>query len=216
MRAEQEIYRGEQVVYRYAVHFMNEQVVVNTCMQPEQFLELLTELHGLFSLGNFAGYEVWQEDGVWIPLRGVKEESNAVLLPEVISDIPVEQNNHYELGEILFRNYGRHKEEERIINSYLSRRSTDPARVKLLQSKIQIIDRAFDELAKEKWAQEIPVVALVSMLSDKDYTIEEIVAEAHISRATVFRHRRTIQKELGRWAVHNLNHDELSWLLDQS
>ena len=216
MRAEQEIYRGEHVVYRYAVHFLNEQVAVNSCMQPEQFLELVNELHDLFSLGNFSGYEVWQEDGIWIPLHGVQEQSNAVLLPEVISDIPVKQNNHYELGSILFRHYASQKEEERTINSYFSRRSTDPARLELLQSKIRVVDRAFYELATEKWAQDIPVLDLVRMFSDSDYTIEVIGEVTHISRATLFRHKRAIQEELGRWAVENLTHEKLNWLLGDS
>ena len=216
MRAEQEIYRGEHVVYRYAVHFLNEQVAVNSCMQPEQFLELVNELHDLFSLGNFSGYEVWQEDGIWIPLHGVQEQSNAVLLPEVISDMPVKQNNNYDLGSILFKHYASQKKEERTIKSYFSRRSTDPARLELLQSKIRVVDRAFYELATEKWAQDIPVLDLVRMFTDNDYAIEAIVEETHISRATLFRHKRTIQEELGRWAVQNLTHNELNWLLEEN
>jgi len=147
MRAEQEIYRGDDVVYRYAVHFMNDQVVMDSCLEPEHFLELVNQFHSLFALGNFSGYEVWQEDGMWIPLYGVEDESNGVLLPEVISDIPVKQNNFHELGSMLIKLYVSQKQEEKTINSYLSRRSSDPARLKLLQSKNQVIDSALQELA---------------------------------------------------------------------
>lgn len=202
--------RSESGVYHYAIRFMNRQVNINSAEPPAQFLEHVQQLHDLFALPQLEGFQIWVENGTWIPLKGVVEESTKLLSPDIVEDVVAEEDNRYELGKLLTERYMDWTAEVKKIMNNGVRRASDPSRLRNLHRKINTVEQGVRVLRTNEVGTEA-VFDVFKLLMNPDVKHPE--GMMHVSRATVFRYKKKIREQLGRWALESLSCEQLGELV---
>lgn len=204
--------------YHYGVFNLNRKTEFESCEPPERFLETVEKFHEIFGL-DLPDYEVWQNDGAWMPLHGVPVYSQTVLLPDVLDTTVVDKGKNAEaVGKKLLSNYRLWKREVRTIEKYGARRDSDRERLKVLNEKITQVLWLVESVKTTKKFKQIKKIELVRAFERMTKNTEKrsyysFAQELSISVATLYRLEKRLTKALGECSIRKLTSAELDLLL---
>lgn len=198
--------------YRYGVYNLNRKAEIESCEPPERFVEMAEAFHRLFGVESL-DYEIWQNEGIWIPLHGISIGQTA-LLPDVLDHIETKTKNADVVGKKILNHYRRWQQEIRNIQRYHARRESDAVRMELLQENIKKIQWLV-RFAKDKDFHDLDVVRMFERMvaNGQKLSYQSLAREMSMSVATLYRVEKRLTKALGESAIQQLTHKELDELL---
>ncbi|MCF8568328.1 hypothetical protein LLE49_26760 [Alicyclobacillus tolerans] len=198
--------------YRYGVVNLSRKSEFESCEPPERFVEMAEKFHRLFGVESL-NYEIWQNEGTWIPLHGVPFAQTA-LLPDVLDTLANKSKKADVVGKKILNNYRRWQREIRNIQRYRARRESDPSRLEILEGNTKKVQWLVS-LAKDKEFQDIDVVRIFDRMIENGQKLsyQSLARKMSISVATLYRVEKRLTKALGESAIHEMTHKELDELL---
>lgn len=201
--------------YRYGVFNLNRKTEIESCEPPERFLEMAEKFHEVFGL-DLPNYEIWQEDGAWMPLYGVDESlSQTVLFPDVIDTNVNKGKNADVVGKKLVSNYKGWTREVRAIEKHNARRESDQLRLDVLNKNIERVNRLVDIVKENSEFKKGEVVRMFERMieNEEKHAYISLARKMNMSVATLYRLEKRIIRALGECGMSKLTSRELDDLL---
>ncbi|MCF8567026.1 hypothetical protein LLE49_20095 [Alicyclobacillus tolerans] len=197
--------------YHYGVFCLNRKTEFDSCETPERFLEMAQKFHQLFGL-ELPDYEVWQNDGVWIPLHSGQDFAQTVLFPGALNSTRQEQNVEV-IGRKLVDNYRRWRREIYRIEKHNARRESDSQRLGILKRHVEKVDWLMEFVKENEFHPDIDAGQLFKIII-VDKQLDTIAAKKiNVSIATLYRLKKRLTRSLGYFGIQKLTPMELNVLL---
>lgn len=202
---------------KYVFHYLNKQVEFLSQESPEKIVEISLALRDLFLPNNkkLSGFQVWLHDGALIPVYGVKEGQNTLLLSDLITHEQSEVDNTPDLGEAILNNYQKWSKEIEVIAKQNFRRKDDTSRFETLTRRTKLVLQAVQDIERIG-IRDINVQAIFKYLSGQQRpSVLTVTQTLNISKSAFYRHQEILLKVLGDWILEHLSGDEIDELLSE-